>query len=256
MPQQLVTIEGNIGSGKTTCARAVANYMPDTKFFPAPGRSKNPYWAAFHENPEKHALVMQKWFLRERFKVYVEALRHMEKTGESAVLDFSIFSDEIFATAHYEHGYMTSEEFGKYQELSQAIFALGLPPPHLTIVLHADAAVCLERSADLERPRLDERYLSRLDELHSFKFLRDFPTVFTPPAMHSKRVPPSAPGLYAAPSLLTLVRNWSDLSKVRPTAIGDAVLCTEPSDFNSWMETYRAEGNAERVAELLRASVE
>ena len=96
----------------------------------------------------------------------------------------------------------------------------------------------------------------RLDELHSFKFLRDFPTVYTPPAMRSKRVPPSAPGLSAAPSLLTLVRNWSDLSAVRPTAIGDAVLCTEPVDFNGWMEPLRVEGNAERVTELLRTSVE
>ena len=66
MPVQMVTIEGNIGSGKTTVARHITSYMPDTKFFPAPGRSKNPHWDNFHANPKEHAKEMQCWFLRER----------------------------------------------------------------------------------------------------------------------------------------------------------------------------------------------
>ena len=151
MPVQMVTIEGNIGAGKTTVARHITSYMPDTKFFPAPGRSKNPHWQAFHENPQAHGFVMQTWFLRERLRVYIEALHHMDQARESVVLDFSVFSDEIFATAHYEHGYMTDTEFETYKELTRSIFALKLPPPHLTIVLHADPKVCLERSAGLER---------------------------------------------------------------------------------------------------------
>lgn len=141
MSVQMVTIEGNIGAGKTTVARHITSYMPDTKFFPAPGRRNNPHWPAFHENPKAHGFRMQTWFLLERLRVYMEALRHMDQARESVVLDFSFLSDEIFATAHYEHGYMTHAEFEMYKELTHSIFALNLPPPHLTIVLHADPKV-------------------------------------------------------------------------------------------------------------------
>jgi len=253
---QMVTIEGNIGSGKTTVGRHIAKYMPDTKFFPAPGRSKNPHWNAFHEDPKGNALKMQSWFLRERLRVYVEALKHMEKKSESVVLDFSVWSDEIFATAHFEHGYMTSAEYKEYQALTQAIFALRLPPPHLTIVLYAAPAVCLARVNGLERPALDERYLDRLDELHRQRYLRDVDTVFTPRWMAAQRISPDAPGLAPAPSLLTLVRDWSDLSKVKPTAIGDAVMCTDPVDYSAWYAPFKAEGVASRIAALLQASAE
>ena len=252
---QMVTIEGNIGAGKTTVARHISKYMPDTKFFPAPGRSKNPYWDAFHENPKANAFAMQSWFLRERLRVYVSALRHMDTAGESVVLDFSLFSDEIFATAHFENGYMTKAEFEQYQELTRSIFALGLPPPHLTIMLLAAPSICLERSAGLERPALNEAYLRRLDELHRQRYLRDLPSVFTPPSMNCERVPATAPGLAAAPSLLTLVRNWSDLSTVKPTAIADAVMCTDPTDLDGYMEPFRAEHMDTRIAALLQTPV-
>ena len=250
----MVTIEGNIGSGKTTVARHITNYMPDTKFFPAPGRAKNPHWKSFHEDPAGHALEMQSWFLRERLRVYTDALKHMEEARESVVLDFSIWSDEIFATAHHEHGYMTAAQFAQYKALSDEIFALNLPPPHLTIVLHADAGICLRRSAGLERPVLDEPYLQRLDELHRERYLRDLDTVFTPKWMEAVRMPVDSPGLAPAPSLLTLVRDWSDLTKVKPTAIGDAVLCTDPVDLTSWFAPYRANREPERLATLLHQS--
>ena len=95
MPTQLVTIEGNVGTGKTTIARKIASYMPDTAFFPAPDPESNPHWAAFQEQPSQNALAMQLWFLRERLRVYVAALSHLQQQRESVILDFSIWSDHV-----------------------------------------------------------------------------------------------------------------------------------------------------------------
>jgi len=61
MSVQLVTVEGNIGCGKSTIARHAANYMPNTRFFPAPDPQANPHWKAFQAEPAKHALAMQIW---------------------------------------------------------------------------------------------------------------------------------------------------------------------------------------------------
>ena len=152
MPVQLVTIEGNIGTGKSTLANHVAQYMPTMRFFASPEHEENPHWAAFAANPAKHALTMQCWLLRARLHVYLRALRHMEEARESVILDFSIWSDLIFATKHHEDGNLTAAEFERYQQLAREIYALELPPPHLSIVLQATPEICLQRHSRLKMP--------------------------------------------------------------------------------------------------------
>lgn len=83
--------------------------------------------------------------IRPQLRIYLAALDHIEQTRESAILDFSIWSDIIFATKHHEDGYLTSDQFEEYKALSRSIFALKLPPPHLTVVLCVEPSICLER---------------------------------------------------------------------------------------------------------------
>ena len=64
-------------------------------------------------------------------------------------------------------------------------------------------------------------------------------------------MPADAPGLPPAPSLMTLVRDWSDLATVKPTAIVDAIMCTEPTEFEGWMKPALAQSFAERVEAII-----
>ena len=84
--------------------------------------------------------------------MYVAALNHLKETRKSVILDFSIWSDVIFATKHFEDGFLTAEQLEEYMSLSRSIFALDLPPPHLSIILQADPAVCLERTTRSTKP--------------------------------------------------------------------------------------------------------
>lgn len=245
MPIQLVTIEGNIGAGKTTIAKQMANFMPDTCFMAAPTRESNPHWKHFQSEPAKHALDMQIWFLRERLRVYVAAIEHMQRVQESVLLDFSIWSDVIFAQIHFQEGYMTADELARYDELWRAILALELPPPHLSILLQANPQVCLERietsgsRSGHNMPTPD--HLLHLDTLFAQRWLRDLEWVYTPQRwLSTKRVPLSAPGLPPAPSNLILARDWNLLTSIKPTAVADAVYCTEPTDFAEWIAPFRA----------------
>jgi len=267
MPPQLVTIEGNVGAGKTTIASHVSKFIPDCKFFQAPSRESNPHWKAFQANPKDHVLDMQCWFLKERLRVYTDALEHMELQKESVILDFSVWSDIVFATHHHQRGVMSREAYEAYMALWRSIEALSLPPPHLTILLHANPTICLERceaSESLKTPRSRTQRWSKMEpaEATSFledigsllrqRWLRDVETVFTPKWLTGERVPPDAEGLPAAPSKLVLVRDWSDLSRVSGKVLADAVMCTDPCDFEAWLSPYKAKAGRDRVTGLLQ----
>lgn len=258
MALQLVTIEGNIGTGKTTIASHVANYMPAMKFFPAPEPEDNPHYAAFLHEPKAHALAMQSWFLRERCRVYMSALRFMAEERKSVILDFSIWSDTIFARRHLDEGLMTPAQYAEYQQLERSIQALNLPPPHLSIVLHATPSICLERcegsrTRRVSKPRLEQ--LQRLDELYDQRWLRDIDKAFKLRFVQDKRPQPSPAegGLPAAPSLMVLVRDWSDLTRVKASAIADAVMSTPPVPLEQWLSSSLSAANVTKAEAIIAA---
>ena len=76
---QLVTVEGNIGVGKSTLACQLARTL-NFRLFLEP-TTRNPYLAKFYQDPKKYALKLQLWIFKQRFRTYVEATRHLLKTG-------------------------------------------------------------------------------------------------------------------------------------------------------------------------------
>jgi hypothetical protein len=49
-----------------------------------------------------------------------------------------------------------------------------------------------------------------------------------------------------------LVRDWSDLSRVKLATISDAVFCTDPTSFDAWIGPWKAETVDARVEALLQ----
>ena len=76
----IVLVEGNIGIGKTTLCRELADRLKYEVFFePA---TENPYLEKFYSNPKKYALQLQLWIFNQRCHTYVDAIKHVVKTGE------------------------------------------------------------------------------------------------------------------------------------------------------------------------------
>lgn len=76
----IVLVEGNIGIGKTTLCRELADRLKYKAFFePA---AENPYLEKFYSNPKKYALPLQLWIFNQRCQTYVEALKHIAQTGK------------------------------------------------------------------------------------------------------------------------------------------------------------------------------
>ena len=77
---KMVILEGNIGVGKTTLACRLGREL-DYRVMLEP-TAKNPYLAKFYKDPKSYALKLQLWIFRQRFTMYVEALKHLVETGK------------------------------------------------------------------------------------------------------------------------------------------------------------------------------
>ena len=75
----IILVEGNIGVGKTTLIRELSENLGYRVFLEP--TAKNPYLAKFYADPKKYALKLQLWIFRQRFLIYVDAVKHVLKTG-------------------------------------------------------------------------------------------------------------------------------------------------------------------------------
>lgn len=87
-----IVIEGNIGVGKTTLARLLAeNYKADLL---SESFTKNPFLEAFYKDPKTHSLAVENFFLKDRFKNDIVFWKEKHNT---VVADFSLYKSIVFA---------------------------------------------------------------------------------------------------------------------------------------------------------------
>ena len=125
-----VTIEGNIGAGKTTLAtklaeeynaRLILDQFADNSFLPK-----------FYENPAKYAFALELSFLAERFQQLKNELAKQDIFQPKIISDYYFLKSLIFAKANLEE-----DEYGLYSRLFQIIND-SLPKPDLFVYLYQD----------------------------------------------------------------------------------------------------------------------
>ncbi len=126
----LIIVEGNISAGKSSLCRSLAGLLGFELFLEP--TVTNPFLAKFYKDPKKWALRMQIWLLKQRFRTYISAIRHIIATGKGAILDRSIYSDWVFAERNRLDGNISEEGFAYYQALRDQML-LQLPTPHAMV---------------------------------------------------------------------------------------------------------------------------
>lgn len=158
-----IAIAGNIGSGKTTLTRMLAeHYKWIPRYEPV---DYNPYLSDFYEDMERWSFNIQVYFLNKRFRDVIE----IGQSNEVVIQDRTIYEDAcIFAPNLYNMGLMSSRDFENYKSLFELMTSL-VKAPDLLIYLRSSIPNVVsnihKRGRDFENGiRID--YLSGLHDLY------------------------------------------------------------------------------------------
>ncbi|WP_149914142.1 deoxynucleoside kinase [Sphingobacterium cavernae] len=156
-----IAIVGNIGAGKTTLTKLLAQHLNFEPQFEAV--DNNPYLEDFYSDMKRWAFNLQIFFLNSRFRHIVE----QQAKGTNMIQDRTIYEDAyIFAENLYDMGLMSARDFDNYSNIFQSIIHY-IKPPDLLIYLKASVPTLVnniqKRGRDYESAiRLD--YLSKLND--------------------------------------------------------------------------------------------
>lgn len=163
MTKYFITIAGNIGVGKSTLVRLLAERSGWEPVFEAV--TENPYLADFYDDMRRWAFQSQVFFLSRRLRQH----HYLLQQPDSIIQDRSVYEDaEIFARNLFAQGDMSERDWACYQDLYRTLTLL-LQPPDLVIYLSASVPTLRRRITTRGRAYekgISDSYLARLNNLY------------------------------------------------------------------------------------------
>ncbi len=161
---RFVTIEGNIGVGKTTLATRLASTFNYQTLLEA--AEENPFLERFYLDRKRNALPTQLHFLFQRIQQF-KALRQGDMFSPLHVADFLLNKDPLFARVTLD-----DDEFNLYQKVYEQLI-IDTPKPDLVIYLQAPVDVLMKRIRQrgiAAEQHFDQEYLEHLNEAYTRLF--------------------------------------------------------------------------------------
>ena len=162
MKYNFVTIEGNIGAGKTTLTNLLSKHFNARLVLEQ--FADNPFLPKFYENPGQYAFPLELFFMAERYKQLKELLQTKDMFQTVTLSDYLFTKCLLFAKVN-----LPDEEFRLYQKLFEIINPQ-IPQPEILIYLHAPVQKLQEnikkRNRDYEQ-NIPNNYLFTLQETYT-----------------------------------------------------------------------------------------
>lgn len=162
MNYHFITIEGNIGAGKTTLAHLISKHYNARLILEE--FADNPFLPKFYENPQLYAFPLELFFMAERYKQLKELLQQKDMFQSLTISDYLFTKCLLFAKVT-----LPEDEFRLYQRLFEIIHQQ-LIQPDLLIYLHAPViklqANIKKRNRSYEQ-KIPDEYLFSLQETYT-----------------------------------------------------------------------------------------
>ncbi|MFB6454877.1 deoxynucleoside kinase [Chitinophaga sp. Hz27] len=156
MRYKFITVEGNIGAGKTTLATMLAKQFSAKLILEE--FADNPFLPLFYKSPEQYAFPLELFFMAERYKQLKDMLQSQDLFSDVTVSDYLFIKSLLFAKIN-----LPEEEYSLYQKLFDIINPQ-LVQPELLIFLNAPVTKLQEniknRNRSYEQSIPDEYLLS------------------------------------------------------------------------------------------------
>jgi deoxyadenosine/deoxycytidine kinase len=169
MNYKYITIEGNIGAGKTTLATRLSKHLNARLILEE--FADNPFLPKFYEKPAQYAFPLELFFMAERYKQLKEMLQTQDLFNNLFVSDYLFIKSLLFAKVT-----LKDEEYSLYQKLFDIINPQ-LLQPDLLIFLNAPITKLQQniknRNREYEQSIPDE-YLGSLHDVY-MQYIRQHP---------------------------------------------------------------------------------
>ena len=162
MKHHFITVEGNIGAGKTTLSHLLSKHYNARLVLEE--FADNPFLAKFYEQPKQYAFPVELFFMAERYKQLKDMVHSKDLFQSITVSDYLFTKCLLFAKVN-----LPEEEFRLYQKLFDIIHQQ-LVFPDIIIYLHAPVQKLQQnirkrnRSYELNIP---DEYLFSLQETYT-----------------------------------------------------------------------------------------
>ena len=161
-----IVVEGVIGAGKTTLARAISERLDGHLLLEE--FEENPFLDTFYDDPKRWAFHTQLSFLASRYKQQKQLLSR-DLFHQIVVSDYAFEKDRIFANVNLE-----GDEL-RLHETIYSIMELNSPVPDTIIYLQTSPGRLLKNIRTRGRPyeeHIDLTYLKTLIEAYNSYFFR------------------------------------------------------------------------------------
>jgi deoxyadenosine/deoxycytidine kinase len=162
MNYHFITIEGNIGAGKTTLSHLLSRHFNARLVLEE--FADNPFLPKFYENPKTYAFPLELFFMAERFKQLKDLIQQKDLFQTVTISDYLFTKCLLFAKVN-----LPEDEFRLYQRLFEIIHQQ-LLQPDLLIYLHTPVHKLQENIKKRKRPyeqNIADEYLFSIQETYT-----------------------------------------------------------------------------------------
>lgn len=156
---QYLTVEGNIGAGKTSLAQLIAKEFNAKLILER--FADNPFLPKFYEDMERYAFPLEMSFLADRYQRLQDDIAQFDLFKDFVVSDYDVFKSLIFAKVTLQ-----SEEFMLYKKVFDLMYR-NLAKPGLYVYLYQNTERLLEnikkRGRDYEQ-KIPAEYLDKINK--------------------------------------------------------------------------------------------
>jgi len=162
MNYHFITIEGNIGAGKTTLAHLLSKHYNARLVLEE--FADNPFLPKFYENPAQYAFPLELFFMAERYKQLKDLIQTRDLFHSITISDYLFTKCLLFAKIN-----LPDDEFRLYQRLFD-IMHQQVVQPDILLYLHSPVSKLQQNIKKRNRPyeqNIKDNYLFSIQETYT-----------------------------------------------------------------------------------------